>query len=81
MRFEQETLTSPWTEAAQRLLRLKDMLHKSLGWDLATREPVGPQPGSGVQGTGHLLGTAAKCVVWRVVNDMFIQSQIITTIN
>ena len=57
-----------------------DTRHKSLGWDLATREPVGPQSGSGVQGTG-LLGTADKCVVCKVPNDMFIQSQIIITIN
>lgn len=49
------------------------MLHKSLGWDLATREPVEPQPGSGVQRT-VLLGSADKCVACRVVNDMFTQS-------
>lgn len=80
MRFElgsvfqhQGILPSTWTEAAQRLPQLRDMLHKSLGWDLATREPVEPQPGSGVQRT-VLLGSADKCVVCRVVNDMFTPS-------
>lgn len=69
----QGTLPSPWAEVAQRLLQLKDVLHKSLGWGLATRESVEPQLGSGVQGT-VLLGTADKCVVCRVVNDMVIRS-------